>query len=243
MQRPCTLESIEKIADGMPATYKVTGSNGWSDEFNTIVYAIGREANLDDLNLDKVGIEHKWGKITVNDFEQTSVDNIYALGDCAKNRPELTPAAIQGGEQLMQRLYSTRSKPTDYINIPTTVFTPLEYSCCGYSEEDAVKKFGEDGILTYHRNVWPLEWTIPGKPNDLCYMKMIVEKETNVVVGLHYAGPNAGEVMQGFAVAMKMRATKDVFDETVGIHPTNAEWFTTLKTTKQSGEELKNTGC
>ena len=75
---------------------------------------------------------------------------------------------------------------TDYINIPTTVFTPLEYSCCGYSEEDAIKKFGEEGILTFHRNVWPLEWTIPGKPNDTCYMKMIVEKETNIVVGLHY---------------------------------------------------------
>jgi len=221
----------------------VTGSNGWSDEFNTIVYAIGREANLEALNLEKVGVETKWNKIIVDEFEQTSVDNIYSLGDCAKDRPELTPAAIQGGEQLMERLYSTRKNATDYINIPTTVFTPLEYSCCGYSEEDAIKKFGEEGILTFHRNVWPLEWTIPGKPNDTCYMKMIVEKETNIVVGLHYAGPNAGEVMQGFAVAMKMKATKDVFDETVGIHPTNAEWFTTMKVTKQSGAELKNTGC
>lgn len=240
IQRPCTLQSIEKLGD---KKYRVTGSNGWSDEFNTIVYAIGREANLDSLNLDKVGVEHKWGKIIVNDFEQTSVENIYSLGDCAKDRPELTPAAIQGGEQLMERLFSTRKAPTDYLNIPTTVFTPLEYSCCGYSEEKAIEKFGEDGILTYHRNVWPLEWTVPGKPNDTCYIKMIVEKATNIVIGLHYAGPNAGEVMQGFAVALKMKATKDVFDETVGIHPTNAEWFTTLKVTKQSGQELTNTGC
>jgi thioredoxin reductase (NADPH) len=245
-QRPCTLQSIEKLTDSdgtAPGSYKVTGSNGWSEEFNTIVYAIGREANLESLNLDAVGVENKWNKIVVNEFEQTSVDNIYSLGDCTQGVPELTPAAIQGGEQLIERLYSTRKNPTDYVNIPTTVFTPLEYSACGYSEEDAIKKFGEDGILTYHRNVWPLEWTVPGKPNDTCYMKMIVEKATNVVVGLHYAGPNAGELMQGFAVAMKMKATKDVFDETVGIHPTNAEWFTGMKVTKQSGAELTNTGC
>jgi len=246
-ERPCTLKSIEKLENGQ---YKVIGNKagadgGFEDTFDTIVYAIGREADLDSINCEKVGIETKNNKkIKVNDFEETSVPNIYAIGDVALNRPELTPAAIQGGEQLAERLYSnTRKSITDYINIPTTVFTPLEYSCCGYSEEAAEEKFGADNILTYHKNVMPLEWNLAHRPNDVCYMKMIVTKSDNVVVGLHYCGPNAGELMQGFAVAMKMKATKDVFDETVGIHPTNAEWFTTLKQTKQSGEALDASGC
>ena len=84
---------------------------------------------------------------------------------------------------------------------------------------------------------------LPGRMENKCYMKLITEKATDIVIGLHYAGPNAGEVMQGFSVAMKMKVTKKIFDETVGIHPTTAEWFTTLETNKQSGEELVTTGC
>lgn len=249
-QRPCTLKSIEKIDGGERPQYKVVGNvnggdGGFEDTFDTIVYAIGREADLESINCEKVGVETKNNKkIKVNDYEETTVPNIYAIGDAALARPELTPAAIKGGEQLASRLYSnSRTKITDYINIPTTVFTPLEYSCCGYSEEAAEEKFGAGNIVTYHRNVMPLEWNLAHRPNDVCYMKMIVTKADNVVVGLHYCGPNAGEIMQGFAVAMKMKATKDVFDETVGIHPTNAEWFTSLSTTKQSGEELTASGC
>jgi len=246
MQRPCTLKSIVKVneeANDGRGQYLVTGDNDWSDTFDTVVYAIGREANLEPLNLKEVGVETEKNKIVVDDLDRTTADNIYCIGDVAKNRPELTPAAIQGGETLMMRLYAGQTEPTDYETIPTTIFTPIEYSCCGLSEEKAVERFGEYGILTYHRNVWPLEWTVASRPNDLCYMKMIVEKSSDIVVGLHYVGPNAGEVMQGFAVAMKMKATKKIFDSTVGIHPTNAEWFCSLNQTKQSGQELVNTGC
>merc|ERR1712004_334403 len=246
MQRPCTMKSIEKVngeANDGRGQYLVTGDNGWSDTFDTVVYAIGREADLEPLNLKTVGVETERNKIVVDEFDRTTADNIFCIGDVAKNRPELTPAAIQGGETLMMRLYADKTEPTDYETIPTTIFTPIEYSCCGLSEEKALERYGEDGILTYHRNVWPLEWTIAKRPNDLCYMKMIVEKSSNIVVGLHYVGPNAGEVMQGFAVAMKMKATKDIFDSTVGIHPTNAEWFCSLSQTKQSGQDLVNTGC
>ena len=134
MQRPCTMKSIEKVneeANDGRGQYLVTGDNGWSDTFDTVVYAIGREADLEPLNLKTVGVETEKSKIVVDDFDRTTAENIFCIGDVAKNRPELTPAAIQGGEALMMRLYGDKTEPTDYETIPTTIFTPIEYSCCG----------------------------------------------------------------------------------------------------------------
>ena len=108
--------------------------------------------------------------------------------------------------------------------MPTTVFTPLEYGAIGYSEEEAVGKWGEDDIEVYHQNFWPLEWTVAHKPHDVCYAKLIcVKSDKERVVGFHVAGPNAGEITQGFAIALKLRATVNDFNNVVGIHPTNAE--------------------
>ena len=139
-------------------------------------------------------------------------------------RPELTPVAIQAGKLLARRLCGQSEVLTNYDNVPTTVFTPLEYGCCGLAEEAAKEKFGEDKIEVYHSNFWPLEWTVAHRPNDVCYAKLVCNKaDQERVVGLHVCGPNAGEITQGYGVAMKLRATKRDFDMTVGIHPTCSE--------------------
>ena len=112
----------------------------------------------------------------------------------------------------------------DYLAVPTTVFTPLEYGAIGLSEEEAIQTFGETNIEVYHANFWPLEWTVPKRSESVCYAKLICDLKNNErVVGLHIAGPNAGEITQGYAVAMKLGATKNDFDMTVGIHPTVSE--------------------
>lgn len=132
----------------------------------------------------------------------------------------------------------------DYYAVPTTVFTPLEYGAIGYSEEEAEHQFGKDNIEVYHTSFWPLEWTVAHRPHDVCYAKLICNKLDKMrVIGLHVAGPNAGEITQGYAVAIKLRATKKDFDMTVGIHPTCSEVFTTLDTTKSSGNEIGGKGC
>jgi len=133
---------------------------------------------------------------------------------------------------------------TNYDNVPTTVFTPLEYGCCGLSEEAAIEKFGAEAIEVYHTNFWPLEWTVAHRPENDCYMKLVVNKSENEkVVGFHYLGPNAGEVTQGFAGMIALGATKENFDDLIGIHPTCAEGFTTLNITKSSGQDPGATGC
>uniref|UniRef100_H2YTP2 Thioredoxin reductase 1, cytoplasmic n=1 Tax=Ciona savignyi TaxID=51511 RepID=H2YTP2_CIOSA len=199
---------------------------------NQVILAIGRDSVTRTIGLDKVNVAlAKNGKVPTNDDDRTNIENIYCIGDNAEGRPELTPVAIQAGRLLSERLYGGSDHPPflqcDYEGVPTTVFTPLEYSCCGLSEEAAIAKYGEDTLEIYHSNMWPLEWTVPGHDSNTCYLKVITNLLDNErVVGIHYLGPNAGEVMQGFAVAMKCGMTKEHLNTTIGIHPTAAEvWF------------------
>jgi len=250
MVRECVPTSIEKIEDGAPGKLKVVGKykdgTEYVDEYNTVIFAIGRDACTNKIGLDKVGVKlnPKNGKVVHNEAEQTNVPNIYAIGDVLDDKPELTPMAIQSGKLLARRLAGVSEVLTDYVNVCTTVFTPLEYGCCGLSEEDAIEKHGEEDVEVYHGSFWPLEWTVAHRPENSCYCKLVCVKSQNMkVVGLHYLGPNAGEVLQGFGIAIKMGATKDDFDMLVGIHPTTAENFTTLTITKSSGEDASATGC
>uniref|UniRef100_A0A7S2NDE8 thioredoxin-disulfide reductase (NADPH) n=1 Tax=Haptolina brevifila TaxID=156173 RepID=A0A7S2NDE8_9EUKA len=246
--------SVEKLENGMKKVhwqYK-DGSVG-SDEYDTVMFAVGRDVCTGGMGLDKAGVQvnPKTGKIpTVN--EQTNVPHIYAIGDVidgdALSPPsaltELTPVAIQAGKLLAQRLYGGDSAQMNYQNVPTTVYTPLEYGAIGYSEEDAEKKFGSGRIEVYHTYFTPLELTLPHRGENACYAKLICDKEDSErVLGLHVCGPSAGEMTQGFAVAIKLGATKADFDDTVGIHPTNAEQFTTIHVTKSSGASAETTGC
>merc|ERR550534_598811 len=116
--------------------------------------------------------------------------------------------------------------------------------CWGLAEEDAIAQHGEDNIEVYHQNFWPLEWTVAHRPENSCYLKLITLKTQNEkVIGFHYLGPNAGEVTQGFGIALKMGATKADFDNLIGIHPTTAENFTTVSITKRSGVDASASGC
>ncbi|NXC16527.1 TRXR1 reductase, partial [Corythaeola cristata] len=191
-----------------------------------VLLAIGRDACTRKIGLDKVGVKinEETGKIPVNDEEQTNVPYIYAVGDVLQDKLELTPVAIQAGRLLVRRLYAGATTKCDYVNVPTTVFTPLEYGACGYSEEAAVEKFGEENIEVYHSHFWPLEWTVPSRDNNKCYAKIICNIQDNErVIGFHVLGPNAGEVTQGFAAAIKCGMTKEQLDSTIGIHPVCAE--------------------
>jgi len=250
MIRECVPTKLERIEEGAPGKVKVFGKYNdgteFVDEFNTIVFAIGRDACTGKLGLDKLGVElnPKNGKILHNEREQTNVPHIYAIGDVLDDKPELTPVAIQAGKLLARRLCGVSETLTDYVNVCTTVFTPLEYGCCGLSEEDAIAKYGEDDVEVYHQSFWPLEWTVAHRPENSCYCKLVCVKSQNEkVVGFHYLGPNAGEVTQGFGIAVKMGATKGDFDNLIGIHPTTAENFTTLSITKSSGVDASASGC
>jgi len=248
--RECVPEKLEKVEEGAPGKVKVTArykdGTEYTDEFNTVIFAIGRDACTKNIGLEAAGvaINPKNGKVLHDEREATNVPNIFAIGDVLQDKPELTPVAIQAGKLLARRMCGVSDGLTDYVNVCTTVFTPLEYGCCGLSEEDAIAEHGEENIEVYHTNFWPLEWTVAHRPENSCYCKLICLKQyEEKVVGFHYLGPNAGEVTQGFGIAIKMGATKADFDNLIGIHPTTAENFTTLDITKSSGVDASATGC
>jgi len=219
------------------------------EEYDTVMYATGRIPNTSNLGLEKVGIktDKATKKIIVNEFEQTNIPNIFSLGDCAFGRPELTPPAVRAGKLLAHRLFGGSNKVMDYTMIPTTIFTPLEYGCVGYSEEKAVAEFGEQNVIAYHGNFSPLEWVYNNDRAEVCYLKMIcLKNEEEKVIGMHYLGPNAGEVIQGYAVGVKAGLKRKDFMDTLGIHPTCSEEFMNLTfTTKEELPELDETcaGC
>lgn len=248
--RPATPNKIECIkpeADGNAPELKVYYTEDGvekSDTFNTVVFAIGRTPCTKLINPDAIGLKyHENGKVPVSDTEQTNLSNVYAIGDIV-DAPELTPLAIQAGRLLAKRLYDGSSIKCDYQNIPTTVFTPLEYGSCGMSEEDAIKQYGEDNIEVYHTKFEPTEQTILQKETNHNFAKMICNMSDNErVLGIHYLGPNAGEILGGFGMALVMGATKSDFDRLVGIHPTAGEVFTTMKITKRSGADIDGEDC
>lgn len=248
--RPCVPTKIEKVSDGKPGLYKVSGKMDSGEivegEYNTILFAVGRTACTENIGLEDIDVKinPSNGKIIVDKEERTSVSNIYAVGDVIDGKLELTPVAIQAGKLLAQRLYNNQTVLTDYINVPTTVFTPLEYGFVGLSEEDAVKRYGKDDIEVYHSFFQPLEYALTDRDSNKCYGKLVcVKSEGECVVGFHLLSPNAGEITQGFAIGVKLRAKKSDFASLIGIHPTAAEIFTTMNITKSSGESVAKTSC
>jgi thioredoxin reductase (NADPH) len=224
---------------------KVKTSQKSEELFDTVLLAIGRKADTAGLHLENAGLKVlENGKLEVSDYEQSDVDNIYGIGDVVQGRPELTPVAIKAGVMLAQRMMGKHAEPMDYTNIPSTVFTPLEYSFCGLSEDEAIKQFTKEKIEVYHTSFKPLEWNfLETREDDVCYTKVIVEKATDKILGFHYLGPNAGEVAQGYSVALKCGVTKTMWDNTVGIHPTCAEGMLSLNQTKSKNPNAKKTGC
>mmetsp|Transcript_17325 Transcript_17325/g.27007 ORF Transcript_17325/g.27007 Transcript_17325/m.27007 type:complete len:609 (+) Transcript_17325:91-1917(+) len=237
-------KKLEKVEGS--ESIRVTFSDDSQDEYDTVLVAIGRSADTELLGLDKVGIvpNSKNGKIPTK-FEQTVCPNIYAIGDVMEGCPELTPVAIQAGVALSRRLFGDSTEPMDYQNICTTVFTPIEYGTVGLSEDDAISTYGKENIEVYHKSFIPLEWAISEKRQaHQAFCKVICDKSDNLkILGIHFLGPNAGEVTQGYGVAMKKSLFFEDLEETVGIHPTSAEEIVTLAVTKSSGEDAAAGGC
>jgi len=241
-KRAVVPSKLVKVGDKIQVTF----SDGSSEDYDTVLAAVGRMADTDKLGLENVGVKTnpKDRKIIAN-YEQSSTANIYAVGDVMAGCPELTPVAIQAGQILARRLFGNSKEPMDYVNICTTVFTPIEYSCVGLSEDECIEKYGKDNIEVYIREFMPLEWTLShARAGHNAYTKVIVDKMPGEnVLGIHYLGPNAGEVMQGYGTAMKQGLNFDTLKETVGIHPTSSEEIVSLSITKRSGEDAAAGGC
>ncbi|PSF38139.1 glutathione-disulfide reductase [Aphanothece hegewaldii CCALA 016] len=189
--------------------------------------ATGRKPMIEHLGLENAGVEVVDGSVAVNEYSVTSVDNIYAVGDCS-NKVNLTPVAINEGRALADTVFGGKPRVMSYENIPSAVFSSPEAASVGLTEEDAKAKYGEDGVKIYRSKFRPMYHTLTGK-DEKTMMKLIVETATEKVVGAHMVGEYAAEIIQGVAIAIKTGAKKADFDATVGIHPSAAEEFVTMR--------------
>ena len=194
------------------------------EDIDCLLWAIGRDPNIENLNLEKVGVQLEKRFIKVDDFQNTTTPNIYAVGDVCGKWP-LTPVAVAAGRKLADRLFNN---DTDshfiYDCIPTVIFTHPPCGTVGLSETEAIKKYGKDDIKVYYSEFVSMYYSvmkIDKKPK--AYFKMITAGKAEKVVGLHCIGPGVDEMIQGFAVAIKMGATRKDFNDTVAIHPTASE--------------------
>ncbi len=218
--------SIEHIDDCL----QVKLLDGSHVTVDAVLYATGRVPLVEGLGLDAAGVQQgKAGAIEVNDQYQTSVPSIYAVGDVTA-RVQLTPVALAEAMVVVDALFGPTAgkqpRSMSYDFIPTAVFTHPNIGTVGYTELEASEKFGK--ISVFSSDFKALKHTLSGS-TERSLLKLIVEDATDRVVGLHMVGPDAGEIVQGFAVAMKAGATKAVFDSTIGIHPTMAEEFVTMR--------------
>lgn len=216
-----------KETDGTLTLDLNTGSK--VTDVNCLLWAIGRVPNTDKLGLEKVGVKtDSKGNITVDEFQNTSVPNIYALGDVC-GRALLTPVAIAAGRKLAHRLFDNKSDwKLDYDNIPTVVFSHPPIGTIGVTEEEAKEKYGADKIKIYRSTFVPMYYAMT-ENKVKCSMKLICLLPEEKVIGLHMLGQGCDEMLQGFSVAIKMGATKSQFDDTVAIHPTSSEELVTMR--------------
>ena len=216
------IAAIEK--DG--ARYSAVLANGAREQADLIMYATGRRPNTHGLGLETAGVRlNEHGAVLINEEFQSSVPSIYAIGDVT-DRHKLTPVATAEGTVLAKRLFGGIPATVDYSNIPTCVFSQPNLATVGLTEDEARRKFSR--ISIYKSEFTPLKHTLTGS-GERTLLKLIVDRDSDRVVGAHMVGAEAGEIIQGIAVAMKAGATKRHFDETIGIHPTTAEEFVTMR--------------
>lgn len=197
--------------------------------FDCLLWAIGRAPSSKSLALDVAGVNlNEWGYVQVDEYQQTSAKNIFAVGDIC-GRWELTPVAIAAGRRLADRIFNGQTgRKLDYENIPTVIFSHPPCGTVGISEAEAEKKFGKSEVKVY-KSVFTNMYHALTARKTKTYIKLVCVGPTEKVVGLHIVGIGADEMLQGFAVAIKMGATKADFDNTVAIHPTAAEEVVTLR--------------
>ena len=217
--------AIEKTTDGLKLTLA-----GKSEDIVIAdaigLAATGRIPNIAHLSLENAGVEVVNGAIAVDQYSCTSQENIYAVGDCC-NKINLTPVAINEGRAFADTHFGGKSRIMSYENIPSAVFSTPEAATVGLTEAEAREKYG-DALKIYRSKFRPMYYTLTGK-EEKTLMKLVVSSNTDRVLGAHMVGEHAAEIIQGVAIALKMGAKKADFDATVGIHPSAAEEFVTMR--------------
>jgi glutathione reductase (NADPH) len=221
------LIAIDKTAEGVKV---ILGGENKAEE--TIVTdavslaAVGRKPNTRNLGLENTKVKLHDGAVVVDKYSRTTEENIYAVGDCT-NKINLTPVAINEGRAFADTVFGGKSRTMSYENVPSAVFSTPEAATVGMTEAEAREQYG-DAVKVYRSRFRPMYYTLPGK-DEKTMMKLVVHQETDKVLGAHMVGNYAAEIIQGVAIAVKMGATKAHFDATVGIHPTSAEEFVTMR--------------
>jgi glutathione reductase (NADPH) len=222
--RPETeLAKIERKGDALVATT----TKGEVIDTDCVMYATGRVPNTAGLGLEKVGVTlNKAGAVAVDEWSASTVGNIYAVGDLT-DRINLTPVALMEGHCFADTVFGKKPRKPDHQDVPSAVFSQPQMATVGLTEEQARRVYPR--LDVYASSFTPMKHTLTGRKQKT-FMKLLVDAESDRVVGAHMVGDDAAELIQGVGIAVKARATKAMFDATVGIHPTAGEEFVTMRT-------------
>lgn len=224
-----THANVTEVVKNADDSLTISFDNGETITVDCLIWAIGRAANTSGFGLEKTGVKlTEKGTIYSDEFENTSVPGIYALGDVT-GKLDLTPVAVKAGRQLSERLFNNKADAKlDYTDVATVVFSHPVIGSVGLTEEKAIAKYGEENITVYKSSFTPM-YTALGENRQPSTMKLVTLGDDEKIIGLHGIGYGVDEMIQGFSVAIKMGATKADFDNTVAIHPTGSEEFVTMR--------------
>lgn len=219
----------QKVTKNIDGSVNLHLENGGVHKVDCLIWATGREPHTANLNLDKANVQlNDRGYIEVDKFQNTTQKGIYAVGDIT-GKMELTPVAVAAGRRLSERLFNNKpNEYLDYENIPTVVFSHPPIGTVGITEQEAIEQYGEQSVKVYNSSFTAMYSAIT-QHRQPTKMKLVCVGEEEKIVGIHGIGFGMDEILQGFAVALKMGATKRDFDNTVAIHPTSAEEFVTMR--------------
>ncbi|MDG6778877.1 glutathione-disulfide reductase [Thiomicrorhabdus sp. zzn3] len=221
---------VKKLIKADDGTITVESEDGQHLEgFDQVVWAVGRQTLIEPLKLENVGLEaNGYGFIEVDEYHKTSVDNIYAIGDVT-GQPQLTPVAIRAGRYLAERLYNNKPElKLDLSSVPTVIFSHPPVGTVGLAEHDARSEYGHDNVKVYTSTFTPMRYAFTEHQIKTA-LKLVVAGPEEKVVGIHIVGDGADEMLQGFAVAVQMGATKADLDATIAIHPSSSEELVTMR--------------
>ena len=231
LQVETDISALAPAGDDRNGPVRVTRKDGEDVEFDMVFFATGRRPNTDSMGLEEVGVKlGRSSEIEVDEYSQTAVPSIYAIGDVT-DRVNLTPVAIREGMAFVETVFKGNPTPVDHALIPSAVFTQPELGTVGLTESEAAKLGAIDVYATSFR---PMQTAFADKPEKVL-MKLIVSQESRKILGCHIVAPDAGELIQMAGIAIKMGATKEDFDRTVAVHPTMSEEIVTMRSPTRSG--------